>query len=64
MSKAKIDPDVTRKDDPAYWAAALVLAIQNQNKPNERSARRELQRLGFTLTRASELAPEKAGGAK
>jgi hypothetical protein len=63
MSKAKIDPDVTRKNDPAYWAAALVLAIQNANTQNEQSARRQLKRLGYVLSRASDMAaPEKTGG--
>lgn len=50
----RIDPDRICKDDPAYWACALVLAIRNANQRKERVARRELRRLGFDVVRASE----------
>lgn len=65
MSKPKIDPDVIGREDPAYWAAALVLAIQNRNLTSEETARLNLARLGFRLCLASELpTPEKAEGAE
>ena len=61
----KIDSDETRKDDAAYWAAALVLAIQNANKANERTARRALARLGYQLHRVNDVViPELKGGGK
>jgi len=56
----RIDPDLICKDDPAYWACALVLAIRNANKCKERVARRELTRLGFDVIRASECSEQDA----
>lgn len=56
MSKQKIDPDQLRRDDPAYWAAALVLAIKSGNRGNELSARANLKRLGFVLQTANDVA--------
>ncbi len=49
MSNKKSDPNKSRKDDPAYWAAALVLAIKSGNRVNEKSARRNLRRLRFDV---------------
>ena len=54
--KREFDPDVGRRDDSSYWAAALVLAIKNGNQKNERSARANLKRLGFDVVRANDLA--------
>ena len=58
MSKKsnELDPDVGRRDDSGYWAAALVLAMKNGNRANERSARANLKRLGFDVVRATDLA--------
>ena len=62
MSKQKIDPDQLRRDDPAYWAAALVLTIKSGNRANEKSARENLSRLGFVLQTADDVALK--GGAQ
>lgn len=62
MSKRKIDPDQLRRDDPAYWAAALVLAIKSGNRANEKSARANLSRLGFVLQTVGDVAQK--GGAQ
>lgn len=62
MSTSKIDPDGSRRDDPAYWAAALVLAIQNRNAANEKTARDQLKRLGYRLARLADARVK--GGAK
>ena len=58
MSKnsKEFDPDIGRRDDSGYWAAALVLAIKNGNRSNELSARENLKRLGFDVVRAADLA--------
>jgi hypothetical protein len=55
----RIDPDATHKEDAAYWAAALVRAIQNRNKRNAQTARANLRRLGYALT---ELPPSQRAG--
>lgn len=52
MKKRAIDPDVTRKDDAAYWAAALVLAIEAGDAEQEATARVNLRRLGYELDTA------------
>jgi hypothetical protein len=50
MTRQKqFDPDVTRHDDGAYWAAALVLAIRAGDKARARTARHHLRRLGYAL---------------
>ena len=43
--------DEMQRDDAAYWATALMLAIQNGNRDRERSARAGLRRLGYDLQR-------------
>ncbi|TWT88005.1 hypothetical protein [Neorhodopirellula pilleata] len=58
---AKCIYDVTRKNDPAYWAAALVLAIKHGKSTDEKTARRNLVRLGYDLTRIdTSTTPEKS----
>lgn len=47
-----LDPDVTRRDESAYWAAALVLAMRANDRARETLARRHLRRMGFILNRA------------
>jgi hypothetical protein len=49
MTRRTIDPDVTRRDDGAYWAAALVLALRAGDTARARSARKHLRRLGYRL---------------
>jgi hypothetical protein len=52
MTHEKLDPDVTRKNDGAYWAAALVLAIRAGDRSRTIVARKELRRLGYRLESA------------
>jgi hypothetical protein len=59
-----IDPDLAHRNDAAYWAAALVLAIENRNAMNEKTARENLSRLGYSLERASKLSPQESKGVK
>lgn len=47
--KRTLNPDVTRRDDAPYWAAALVLAIKAGDRLRAGLARRHLRRLGFRL---------------
>jgi hypothetical protein len=49
MTQPKMDPDVTRRDDGPYWAAALVLAIRAGDRTRADKARRRLRRLGYSL---------------
>jgi hypothetical protein len=49
MAKWTFDPDVTRRDDAAYWAAAVVVASRAGNVERAEYARRQLRRLGFQL---------------
>lgn len=49
MTRRRIDPDVTRRDDGAYWAAAMVLAIRARDRRRIETARRHLRRLGYRL---------------
>jgi hypothetical protein len=44
--RVTFDPDVTRRDDDAYWAAAIMLAIRAGDKERAATARRNLLRLG------------------
>jgi hypothetical protein len=62
MTQPKIDPDVTRRDDGPYWAAALVLAIRAGDRTRVDKARRRLRRLGYSLDIARTL--EKAKGVR
>jgi hypothetical protein len=41
------NPDLTRRDDAAYWSAAVIYAIRAGDKEREEKAKRELHRLGF-----------------
>lgn len=45
--RAKPIFDVTRWDDPAYWAAAAVLADRDGDTDRARLARDRLSRLGY-----------------
>lgn len=49
MTRRSMDPDVTRREDGAYWAAALVLAIRAGDTNRVVAARRHLRRLGYRL---------------
>jgi len=41
------NPDLTRRDDAAYWSAAVIHAIQANDLAREEKAKLELRRLGF-----------------
>ncbi|HEY7090598.1 MAG TPA: hypothetical protein VH518_21040 [Tepidisphaeraceae bacterium] len=43
------DPDITRRDDPAYWAAAQLVAMRSNDEQREKVARENLARLGFKI---------------
>jgi hypothetical protein len=47
--RKRIDPDLTRRDEAPYWAAALVLAIRAGDASRADKARSELERLGVNL---------------
>jgi predicted Zn-dependent protease len=49
MARTYFDPDVSRRDDPAYWAAAAVVADRAGNTERAEAARAELRRLGYQL---------------
>lgn len=49
MTRREMDPDVTRRDDGPYWAAALVLAIRAGSKARAEAARQHLRRLGYRV---------------
>jgi hypothetical protein len=49
MSRASFDPDLTRRDDPAYWAAAAVVADRAGDTGRAKTARVALRRLGYRL---------------
>ena len=55
MTQTKIDPDVTRRDEGPYWAAALVLAIRAGDRKRIQKASRQLRRLGYPLDIAPSL---------
>jgi hypothetical protein len=40
------DPDVTRREDPAYWAASCVIALRSKDTARAAHAQRQLARLG------------------
>jgi hypothetical protein len=50
-TKRTFDPDETRRDDSAYWAAAAVVADRAGDADRAELARRELARLGYKLDR-------------
>jgi hypothetical protein len=58
-----LDPDLTRRDEAPYWAAALVLAIRAGDAGRAGRAQRELKRLGVWLTTAA-AAPATGRGAR
>jgi hypothetical protein len=49
MTRQSLDPDVTRRNDGAYWGAALVLAMRAGDNARADLARRHLRRLGYRL---------------
>ena len=49
MTRRQIDPDVTRRDDAAYWAAAMVVAVHAGDAERIETASQNLKRLGFHL---------------
>lgn len=49
MIRREIDPDLTRRDDAAYWAAAMVVAVRAGDADRVETARQNLQRLGYHL---------------
>lgn len=49
VTKLGFDPDVTRRDDAPYWAAALVAAIRAGDTRRQSLARRHLRRLGYRI---------------
>ncbi len=49
MTRQMIDPDFTRHDDGAYWAAALVVAIQARDAERQALARNHVSRLGYRI---------------
>ncbi len=49
MTRRKIDPDLTRHDDAAYWAAAMVVAVRADDAERIETARENLKRLGYHL---------------
>jgi hypothetical protein len=44
--RRSFDPDVVGRDDSAYWAAALVLALRARDVERAELADRNLRRLG------------------
>jgi hypothetical protein len=59
MASVTLNPDVTRRDDGAYWAAAMVLALKADDRNRANEARRQLRRLGYRI----ELAEPRRGKA-
>jgi hypothetical protein len=49
MTRRHIDPDLTRRDEGPYWAAALVIAIRAGDRQRQKVARSHLRRLGYRL---------------
>ena len=56
MTRRNLDPDLTRRDDGAYWAAALVLAIRAGDIARADTARQNLRRLGYRVDLTQEQA--------
>jgi hypothetical protein len=63
MTRRIIDPDIARPDDGAYWAAALVVAIQAGDAGRQALARDHLRRLGYRVDVATAF-PSRDGVAK
>lgn len=55
MPRRIIDPDLTCRDDGAYWAAALIIAVRAGDRSRTNLARQHLRRLGYSLEVADEL---------
>jgi hypothetical protein len=53
MARPNLNPDVTRRADAPYWAAATVLALQDGDEARAEIARRHLRRLGYTVGMAT-----------
>ncbi len=53
MTRPSFDPDVTRRDEGPYWAAALAIALRDGNRERAALARRHLRRLGYRLDLAA-----------
>lgn len=53
MSRRMIDPDITRRDNGPYWAAALVVAIEAGDAERQSLARDHLRRLGYRVNVAA-----------
>ncbi len=49
MTRREIHPDLTRRDDAAYWAAAMVVAIRAGDSARVEMASENLRRLGYHL---------------
>jgi hypothetical protein len=54
MTRPTIDPDVTRRDDGPYWAAAMAIAVRDGDRERAALARRNLRRLGYHLDLAAD----------
>ena len=46
-----IDCDSMRRDDPAYWACALAMAMRDGDRTREATTRESLRRLGYDVVR-------------
>jgi hypothetical protein len=49
MAQSESIFDVTRRNDPAYWAAAAVVADRAGDAERANLAREQLQRLGYRI---------------
>jgi len=64
MKRLDFDPDVTRRDDAPYWAAAMVLALRAGNAKRIAEARQQLQRLGYSVGTATDLKRKRVQNAR
>jgi hypothetical protein len=53
--------DSTRRNDPAYWAAAAVVADRAGDSDRAQLAREQLERLGYTVEKRSRSTTGKGG---
>jgi hypothetical protein len=56
------NPDATQRNNPAYWAAAAVVADQSGDADRADLARRRLERLGYRIEPARPLKMSRAEG--